>query len=66
MADSIKIVAHGATAEVYVDGKDVSSQLVGYEISHEAGNCPVVGLHYRYFPDEVKIDVDGEGGTEND
>lgn len=60
--EKIKIVANGTCAHVYLNGKDIAGELVGYSISQEAGMPCVVDLHYRLYPAEVDFENCSDGG----
>lgn len=50
MNEKIKIVSHGTTAQVFIDGKDVAKDVFSYRIEQGVGGRCIVDIHYRYFP----------------
>lgn len=50
MNEKIKIVSHGTTAQIFIDGKYVAKDVFSYRVEQDAGGRCVVDIHYRYSP----------------
>jgi hypothetical protein len=51
MADIIRILSSGQTAEMTLNGLDVSKAVTGYSIQQSAGEAPRVHIQLRVLPD---------------
>ena len=55
----IKIVVEGTGANVYVDGKDITDEIVGFEVRwHGNGSC-AINLHCKHHKKGTKLLCNG-------
>ena len=56
--EKIRIVVNDSGAHVFVGGKDVTENCVGYEVKQEAGRYARLELRYVYYTEDIDIDGD--------
>lgn len=52
----IEIKTEGMCSHISIDGVDISSQVVGFKYTHDAGNRPILRLDF--LPSAVSLECD--------